>query len=170
MRADSFPCGPPAAAGAGASGAPLRSAIWRAYHLHAGTRAIIARAASIANLATPACSRTNSAASSGPSEKPHEPPTWKMDCASPRLLPAASDVMRDASGCIIDEPIPEMKTAPISECTLPATDMSISPVMVHSMPSGKNHPACRLSNMYPKIGCIIEAEIWYVNATSPISP
>ena len=78
--------------------------------------------------------------------------------------------MREASGCIIDEPIPEMKTAAISECTLPAADMSISPVMVHNMPIGRNHPAGRLSNMYPKIGCIMEAEIWYVSATSPISP
>ena len=45
------------------------------YHLHAGMRAIIARAARTPNFATPSCCLTKSAASSGPKENPHDPPT-----------------------------------------------------------------------------------------------
>ena len=44
-------------------------------------------------------------------ENPAEPPTWNMDCANPLLPPEASEVILEASGCMMEDPIPEINTA-----------------------------------------------------------
>ena len=55
-----------------------------------------------------------SAAKSGPMAYPPLPPTWKMLCAKPFLLPAATCATCDAWGWNMDDPHPIKATASIT--------------------------------------------------------
>ncbi len=55
--------------------------------------------------------RIASAASSGPSAPPIDPPTWNIDCASPRRGPAARCATRELSGWKVEDPTPTSAAA-----------------------------------------------------------
>ena len=86
------------------------------------------------------------ATSSGPTDVPRLPPTWKMDCAMPLRPCDASDVMREASGCSVAEPMPTMATATNTAPSDPAKANSTMPVAVQHMPAGRLRTNGRRSN------------------------
>ena len=77
------------------------------------------------------------ATSKGPTDVPKFPPTWKMDWAKPRRPWLASDVMREASGWRVDEPMPTRNTA----INTAVNDMEYAkrmiPAAVKTIPSGR---------------------------------
>lgn len=81
---------------AGGSVWAFLSDICAEYHLHAGMRAIIARAARTPNFATPSCCLTKSAASSGPKENPHDP--------RPEISIAPTPAARPTPGKLFSKP------------------------------------------------------------------
>ena len=111
---------------------------------------------------------TSSATSNGPNEPPRLPPTWKSDCANPRLPPEAKKVMRDASGCNTEEPMPTTKTEAKSQYRLVANDKFRIPASVKHIPNGNDQAMGRLSKISPIIGWNTEADIWYTNVIRPI--
>ncbi|MNY24132.1 hypothetical protein D3C86_1578290 [compost metagenome] len=79
------------------------------------------------------------AASNGPNAEPALPPTWKVDCASPKRPPEARRATRDASGWKVDEPMPISPAANRISGKLPTTDIIRIPTRVQTVPAGNNH-------------------------------
>ena len=88
---------------------------------------------------------TMAAASSGPSDEPTLPPTWKTDCANPCRPPEASRAMREDSGWKIDEPRPISPAASSSSAKVGATDRSSRPTKLAPMPIGSANGCGRRS-------------------------
>ena len=100
---------------------------------------------------------TTKAASSGPSEEPKFPPTWKIDCAKPWRPPEASLAMREDSGWKIDEPIPSIVAPPSSSPYERANASTSSPSIDSAMPTGSDQGSGLRSVNCPTTGCSSEA-------------
>ncbi|MNU71217.1 hypothetical protein D3C71_606420 [compost metagenome] len=79
------------------------------------------------------------AANNGPNAEPALPPTWKVDCASPKRPPEASRATREASGWNVEEPMPISPAASRIIGKLPTTDIITIPTNVQTVPAGNSH-------------------------------
>ena len=97
---------------------------------------------------------------SGPTAPPKLPPTWKMDWARPRLPPEASEVMREASGWIIEEPMPMVNTARYMPARLGASARQMMPSRVKVVASSMLPRNGFLSKSMPTRGWNTDAASW----------
>ena len=100
------------------------------------------------------------AINNGPIDPPKLPPTWNKDCPNPRLFFDANDVIREASGWTIEEPIPKRITAMIIMPMLEANEKIISPIAVKIVANiGLQEKGWRSKNI-PTKGWNTEADNW----------
>src|SRR5215831_13524407 len=144
--------------------------VCEAYHVPTRDSTTIASRATTENQAMLRCpaGSTINAASSGPSDEPVLPPTWKSDCANPCRPPDAIRATREDSGWNTADPTPTSATESSTHPKAGAMESRIRPIIERVIPAGRDHGVGRRSVYSPTTGCSNDAVSCEVRVIRPI--